>query len=213
MTRLVHGKNMEKLDLRKLYKSLYSPSAKAFSLIEIPPLQYLMIDGHGDPNTSQRFQDAIQTFYSISYTLKFALKKSAGLDFTVMGLEGLWWMPDMREFSTASKADWDWTLLMLQPEFITADMVRETAAELAAKGKAPLAAETRLETLEEGLCVQILYFGAYKDEGPTIANMHAFIAGQGFTPNGKHHEIYLSDMRRVAPEKNRTILRQPVRKA
>lgn len=203
---------MEKIDLRKQYKTLYSPSAKAFSLVEIPPLQYLMIDGHGDPNTSPRFQDALQTLYSISYTLKFALKKSQEIDFTVMGLEGLWWVPDMREFSLDRKADWDWTLLMLQPEFITPQMIEETARSLTAKGNAPLAAETRLETLEEGLCVQILYIGAYKDEGPVIADMHAFIAEQGFARTGKHHEIYLSDMRRVAPEKNRTILRQPVKK-
>lgn len=204
---------MDKIDLRKQYKTLYSPSAKAFSLIEIPPLQYLMIDGHGDPNTSQRFQDALQTLYSLSFTLKFALKKSQGVDFTVMGLEGLWWMPDMREFTVERKADWDWTLLMLQPDFITPQMIEEIARSLTAKGKAPLAAETRLETLEEGLCVQILYIGAYKDEGAVIAGMHAFIAEQGYARTGKHHEIYLSDMRRVAPEKNRTILRQPVRKA
>lgn len=203
---------MEKIDLRKRYKSLYSPSATGFSLIEIPPLQYLMIDGHGDPNTSQHFQDALQTLYSLSYTLKFALKKSQEVDFTVMGLEGLWWMPDMREFTVERKADWDWTLLMLQPEFITSDMVQDTARSLAAKGKAPLAAETRLETLDEGLCVQTLYIGAYKDEGPVIADLHAFIAEQGYLRAGKHHEIYLSDMRRVAPEKNRTILRQPVKK-
>ncbi|HPS40988.1 MAG TPA: GyrI-like domain-containing protein [Anaerolineaceae bacterium] len=204
---------MEKIDLRKRYKSLYSPSTKGFSLIEIPPLNYLMIDGHGDPNTSQRFQDALQTLYSISYTLKFALKKSQGVDFTVMGLEGLWWMPDMREFTVERKADWDWTLLMLQPDFITPQMIEEIARSLTAKGKAPLAAETRLETLEEGLCVQILYIGAYKDEGTVIAGMHAFIADQGYMRTGKHHEIYLSDMRRVAPEKNRTILRQPIKKA
>lgn len=204
---------MEKINLRKQYKALYTPSAKTFSIIEVPPLQYLMIDGHGDPNTSQRFMDAMQTLYSISYTLKFAFKKSQAIDFTVMGVEGLWWMPDMNKFSVERKADWDWNLMMMQPEFITTEMIQQTARDLAAKGKAPLADETRLEVLDEGLCAQILYFGAYKDEGPTIANLHAFIHDQGYVRTGKHHEIYLSDSRRVTPEKNRTILRQPMKKA
>lgn len=201
---------MEKIDLRKQYKSLYTPSAKTFSLIEVPPLRYLALDGHGDPNTSQLFQEATQTLYSLSYTLKFALKKSQALDYTVMGLEGLWWIPDMREFALARKADWDWTLLMLQPDFITADLLEETKRQAGVKGKASLAAETRLETITEGLSVQILYIGAYADEAPVIAGMHAYIRDQGYIPHGKHHEIYLSDARRVAPEKNRTILRQPV---
>jgi len=202
---------MEKIDLKKQYKGLYTPSAQAFQVIEIPPLQYLMVDGHGDPNTSQRFQDATQTLYSLSYTLKFHLKKTQGLDYTVMGLEGLWWMPDMALYTMENKADWDWTLMILQPEFIISEWVEEAKNQAAAKGKAPLGSECRLEMLEEGLCVQIMYIGAYDDEPPTIARMHAYIHEHGYIPLGKHHEIYLSDVRKVAPEKNRTILRQPVR--
>ena len=204
---------MEKHDLRKLLKPFYSPTAKSFQVLEVPPLQYLMIDGHGDPNTSAQFQDATQTLYSLSYTLKFHLKKTQGVDYTVMGLEGLWYMPDMTRFSMATKAEWDWTLMILQPEFITPALVDEAKSQATTKGKAPLASQVRLEQLAEGTCVQILYLGAYDQEVETIARMHAFIRENGYVPDGKHHEIYLSDARRVAPEKNRTILRQPVRKA
>lgn len=202
---------MEKLDLRKLYKDLYNPSKKEFSLIEVPPLKYFMIDGVGNPNTSQRYADAIQTLYSFAYTLKFHVKKTQDFDFTVMGLEGLWWMPDMNEFSLEKKDQWCWTAMILQPDFITDDLFVAVRDQVLSKGKAPLASETRFETYSEGLCAQILYLGAYADEGPTIAAMHQFIHEQGCELTGKHHEIYLSDARRVAPEKNRTILRQPAK--
>ncbi len=204
---------MEKIDLRKKYHDLYSPSKKEFSFIEVPPLQYIMIDGSGDPAISQRYQDAIQTLYSLSYTLKFMLKKSRELDYTVMGLEGLWWMPDMNEFSLANRSRWLWTSMMLQPDFITAANFEEARRQVIAKGKAPLAAEACLEVYTEGLSCQIMYLGAYADEAPTIAAMHQFIAANGYALTSKHHEIYLSDARRVAPEKNKTILRQPVKKS
>jgi hypothetical protein len=203
---------MEKIDLRKKYHDLYSPSKKEFSLIEVPPLQYLMLDGSGDPATSQRYADSIQTLYSLSYTLKFMLKKTRALDYTVMALEGLWWMPDMNEFSLANRSRWLWTSMMLQPEFISTADFEDARRQVIAKGKAPLAGEVRLERYDEGLAAQIMYFGAYADEAPVIAAMHAFIAENGYERNLKHHEIYLSDARRVAPEKNRTILRQPVKK-
>jgi hypothetical protein len=203
---------MEKLDLRKQYKTLYSPTHKDFSLVEIPPLQYFMIDGHGNPNTCPDYTEAVQTLYSLSYTLKFHLKKSRGIDYTVMGLEGLWWMPDMTQFTPERKDDWDWTMLILQPDFITTALLEEAKTLAIAKGKAPFAAKTRLASLEEGTCVQIMYFGPYIDEAPVIARMHAWIKDHGHAPVGKHHEIYLSDPRKVAPEKNKTILRQPIRK-
>ena len=203
---------MDKIDLRKQLKPYYSPSAREFSIIEIPPMQYLMIDGHGDPAVAQEYTDAVQTLYGLSYTLKFHLKKTAGIDYTVMGLEGLWWMPDMREFSLERRADWDWTSMILQPGFITPALVEEAKAQATAKGKAPLADRLRLATLSEGTCAQIMYFGPYKDEALVIARMHAWIHENGYALTGKHHEIYLSDPRRVAPEKNRTILRQPVTK-
>jgi hypothetical protein len=203
---------MEKIDLRKQLKPFYSPSAKTFSLVEIPPLLYLMIDGHGDPAVVPEYTDAVQTLYSISYTLKFHLKKTQGVDYTVMGLEGLWWMPDMRQFSLERRADWDWTMMILQPDFITPELVETAKSQAAAKGKAPLADRVRLATLEEVACVQIMFFGAYVNEAPVIAQMHAWIHENGYSLTGKHHEIYLSDPRRVAPEKNKTILRQPILK-
>lgn len=203
---------MDKLDLKKTYKALYSPSAKNFTIIEIPPLQYIMVDGHGDPNTAPVYVEAIQTLYSLAYTLKFHVKKTLGRDYTVMGLEGLWWVPNMEDFSTSRKSDWDWTMMILQPDFITPDLLDEAKAQAAAKGKAPLAAKTRLETYHEGTSVQVMYFGPYADEGPTIARMHAFAIDQGYVLSGKHHEIYMSDARRVSPEKNKTIIRQPIRK-
>lgn len=203
---------MEKLDLRKKYKSFYSPPSSDFVLVDLPALQYLMIDGHGDPNSSQLYVDAIQTLYSLAYTLKFNLKKSAGADYTVMGLEGLWWVPNMADFSTEHKEDWLWTAMILQPDYITPELVAEAKQQCAAKGKAPLADQTRLETFSEGLSVQIMYFGRYADEGPTIRRMHEYIHANGMELRGKHHEIYLSDARRVAPEKCKTIIRQPAKK-
>lgn len=204
---------MEKLDLKKQFKPFYTPSAKQFSIIELPPLPYIMVDGHGDPNTAPVYVDAIQTLYSLSYTLKFHVKKTLEKDYGVMGLEGLWWVPDMQDFSTSKKSDWDWTMMILQPDFITQELFNEAKRQAVAKGKAPLADIARLETYHEGTSIQIMYFGPYADEGPTIANMHAHAADQGYVLNGKHHEIYMSDARRVAPEKNKTIIRQPIKKA
>jgi hypothetical protein len=203
---------MEKLNLRKQYKDLYSPSKKDFSIVEVPPLHYLMIDGKGDPNTSTTYQGAIQTLYGLSFTLKFAAKKVLGQDYTVMGLEGLWWSADIGSFSMEHKNEWEWTMMMLQPELVTSELFVEACRQLKAKGKGPLVEQTRLELFNEGPCAQIMYIGAYDDEPPTIAHMHEFIHAQGYELTGKHHEIYLSDARRVAPEKNRTILRQPVKK-
>ena len=204
---------MEKIDLRKQYKDLYNPSKKEFTLVEVPSFQYIMIDGKGDPNTSGAYQQVIETLYGLSYTLKFGLKKSQGLDYTVMGLEGLWGSADMAAFSMEHKEDWEWTMMMIQPDFITAELFEDARRQLTAKGKGPLAGQARLERFDEGLCAQIMYIGAYDDEPPTIARMHAFIKENGYALTGRHHEIYMSDARRVAPEKNRTILRQPVKKA
>ena len=203
---------MEKIDLKKKYKDLYNPSKKDFSIIEIPSLQYIMIDGKGDPNTSGAYQQVIETLYGLSFTLKFGLKKSQGLDYTVMGLEGLWWTADMNSFSMDHKDEWEWTMMMLQPDFITPALFESARKELKGKGKGPLADQARLEQFDEGLCAQIMYIGAYDDEPPTIARMHEFIAANGYKLTGRHHEIYMSDARRVAPEKNRTILRQPILK-
>jgi len=203
---------MDKLDLKKQYRHLYSPSAKSPEIVEVPPLHYFMVDGHGDPNIAPEYGDAVQTLYSLSYTLKFHVKKTLGKDYGVMGLEGLWWMPDMTKFNSAPKSEWDWTMMILQPEFITPDLFEEAKKLVRAKGKVLPVDDARLETYHEGPSVQIMYFGPYANEGPTIANLHQFALEQGYSLRGKHHEIYLNDPRRVAPEKIKTILRQPVLK-
>lgn len=201
---------MEKLDLKKRYHDLYSPSAKTPALIEVPPLLYIMVDGHGDPNVSPEYGNAIQTLYSLSYTLKFQVKQELGQDYSVMGLEVLWWAADMTKFKSTPKADWGWTMMILQPEFITPMLFEEAKEKVIAKGKIPFVEKARLETYFEGTSVQIMYFGLYADEGPTIASLHQFAFDHGYTLRGKHHEIYLNDPRKVAPQKIKTIIRQPV---
>lgn len=204
---------MEKTDLKKQYKDLYGPSAKKFTILEIPKLNFIMIDGHGDPNIEPSYTAAIETLYAMSYTLKFHVKKTMDIDYTVMGLEGLWWVPDMNEFSITRKEDWDWTAMIMQPDFITPALFEEAKHQVITKGKGPRINDARLESFHEGTCVQVMYIGPFKDEGPTIANMHAYAKEQGYDLAGKHHEIYLSDFRRTAPEKLKTVIRQPLKKA
>lgn len=203
---------MEKLDLKKQWKHLYQPPASAVVAVDVPPLTYLMVDGQGDPNTSQSFQEAVEALYSLSYTLKFSLKKSPrAIDYGVMPLEGLWWADDMGAFHLADKSTWKWTAMILQPDFIARPEI-DAAFDQVRKKKNPAALDrVRFETLEEGPSAQILYLGPFSDEGPTIQRMHNFIHAAGKELSGKHHEIYLSDPRRTAPEKLKTIIRQPMK--
>ena len=203
---------MDKIDLKKQLKHLYKPTHKEFTVVDVPPLKFLMI-GKGNPNTSQPFQEAVQALYGMSYTLKFASKKELDIDYTVMALEGLWWADDMGAFTAGAKDTWYWTVIMLQPDHITPEFVEAARAELARKKDVPALPRLRYETFHEGLSVQIMYFGSYADEGPTIARMHAFIQDNGYTFNGKHHEIYIGDPRKSAPEKLKTVIRQPIKKA
>ena len=170
-----------------------------------------MVDGEGDPNNSTAFQQAVEALYSLSYTLKFSLKKSPrGLDYGVMPLEGLWWADDPRVFYDADKSKWKWTAMILQQDFIARPQV-DAAFEEVRKKKNPAALNlVRLEKLEEGLSAQILHLGPFSAEGPVIQRMHDFIEASGKRLRGRHHEIYLSDPRRTAPEKLKTILRQPM---
>jgi hypothetical protein len=204
---------MSKIDFKKELKHLYRPSPKEFVVVDVPPMNFLMIDGHGDPNTAQEYQDAVEALYAVSYKLKFTSKKELGKDYVVPPLEGLWWAEGMEAFTAArDKSAWDWTMVIMQPEWITREMVEETVKQVEKKGL-PGLSKLRLETYHEGLAVQILHIGSYDDEGPTIAKMHQeFMPENGYEPAGKHHEIYLSDPRKVAPEKLKTVLRQPVRK-
>ena len=203
---------MEKLDLKKTLKVFYEPSARAFSVLDIPPMNFIMIDGHGNPNTSAEYAESLQALYSIAYTLKFKIKKELMVDYPVMAAEGLWWMDDMREFSLAQKDDWKWTMMIMQPEIVTPDLFAQAVEEAVKKKGQPALLRLRLERFQEGLAAQIMYFGPYADEGPTIARLHQFIEEGGYIRFGKHHEIYLGDPRRTAPEKLRTVIRQPMRK-
>jgi hypothetical protein len=201
---------MEKQDLKKSLKFLYSPSAKAPEIVDVPPLNFLMVDGQGNPNTAHSYADALQALYSLSYTLKFMLKKGpSAIDYTVMPLEGLWWVPDMADFLTATKDEWYWTAMIMQPEWITAEHVEEARQQAARKNGVASLDLARFESFHECRAAQILYFGPYSGEGPTIARLHAYITEQGGRLRGKHHEIYLGDPRRTAPEKLKTIIRQP----
>jgi hypothetical protein len=205
---------MPVIDLRKQFKHLYQPSAKKFSVVDVPPLNFLMLDGLGNPNTSQDFKDAMEALYGLSYTLKFGVKLGKygkkKYDYPVMALEGLWWMDAMREFSLERKDDWKWTVMMMQPDIITPDQVELARADLIKKKNPVAAPKIRFESYHEGLCAQIMYIGPFAEEGPTIQRLHSFIAESGYQLRGKHHEIYLSDPRRTAPEKLKTVIRQPM---
>lgn len=202
---------MEKIDLKKQWKQLYQPKAGVVVVVDVPPLNYLMVDGEGDPNTSQSFQDAIEALYSLSYTLKFTLKNGPrAIDYGVMPLEGLWWADDPRAFYEVDKSAWKWTVMIAQPEFINQAEV-DAAFEQVRKKKDLIALDrVRFEKLEEGVSAQVLHVGPFSDEGPLVQRMHDFIHAVGKQLRGRHHEIYLSDMRRTAPEKLKTILRQPM---
>jgi len=202
---------MEKIDYKKQLKHLYEASAKLVEIVEVPKMNFLMVDGEGDPNTAKSFSDAVEALFSLSYTLKFMVKKGeTGVDYGVMPLEALWWSDDMSAFTTGNKDAWKWTVMVMQPEFITPAMVEAATKEVQRK-KGPSALPlVRFEAFKEGKAAQILHIGPFADEGPTIEKVHAFIEGNGSTRVGKHHEIYLSDLRRAAPEKWKTIVRQPM---
>ncbi|MCG6114799.1 MAG: GyrI-like domain-containing protein [Mesorhizobium sp.] len=203
---------MEKIDFKKTLKALYQPPAGRFSLVEVPRLTFVRVDGQGDPNVAPAYVNAVQWLYSVSYTLKFMSKKEQARDYTVPPLEGLWWADDMNSFLTRDKAAWSWTMMILQPDWITPAMFQAAIDKAGQKlGDAP--ASLRLEDYEEGLSVQTLHVGSYDNEGPVLRRLHEeYLPENGLTETGHHHEIYLSDPRKVAPEKLKTILRQPVRR-
>ncbi|MCX7710016.1 MAG: GyrI-like domain-containing protein [Clostridia bacterium] len=203
---------MAKLDLKKQMKALYD-APKEPVLVQVPKLQYIMIDGEGNPNTSEEFKAAVQALFSTSYTLKFSLKKAGqDGDYAVMPLQGLWWTEDMAEFSVLNKDVWKWTLMILQPDHITEELFKQAVDEVERKKKIASARRLRFETFEEGLCAQIMHLGPYSAEEPTIEKLHKFIDESGYELSGKHHEIYLKDFTKCAPEKLKTIIRQPVKK-
>lgn len=199
---------MDKMDWKKDFKTLYFPPANPV-VVDVPPLNCLMIDGHGDPNNNPLYQEAVEALFSLSYTLKFAIKKSGGVEYAVFPAEGLWWSENMEDFITGAKSNWDWTMLIAQPEPVTAEWVERARAEVFKKKGIQAVERVRFETYHEGRSAQLMHTGPFSAEGPNIARLHAFIESQGCHLRGKHHEIYLSDFRKTAPEKLKTVIRQP----
>lgn len=206
---------MTKIDFTKELKHLYRPSAGEFAVVDVPPMHYLMIDGHGDPNTAQEYAQAVEALYAMAYRIKFISKGELARDYVVPPLEGLWWAEDMATFTAArNKTTWDWTMMIMFPDWISAELYQRAFREVSQKKALPSLHKMRQELYHEGLSAQILHIGAYDDEGPTLARLHQeWLPQHGFVENGKHHEIYVSDARRVAPPTLKTVLRQPIRKA
>ena len=204
---------MTNLDMKKTLKHLYKPSTKIIEVVDVPPMNYLMIDGEGNPGTAPSYVQAVQALYNLAYAIR-AIRKAAGETFTVMPLEGLWTFkgdPIVNfQMTDADKDRFVWTMMIIQPESITPEIVEEARGNVHKKKDAPeLLDEVRFETYHEGEAVQIMHIGPYSEEGPNIKRLHHEIEANGWSLGKLHHEIYLSDPRKVAPEKMRTIIRQP----
>lgn len=199
-----------KIDFKKTLDS-YKAKRHQYRIIDVPTMQYLMVDGHNGP-TSPSYASAIETLYPVAYTLKFMAKLDLDQDFVVPPLEALWWAEDMAVFTTKfDQTQWDWTVMLMAPPWITKTMYQAAVEQVTEKKSPPSIDLLRFEKLKEGKCVQTLHLGSYSDEGPALKTMHQeFIPENGLSMVGKHHEIYFNDFRKVAPEKLRTILRQPV---
>lgn len=201
---------MPPYDVKRALKDCYAPKNREWQLVEVPPQQFLALDGVGDPNTSAEYARAVESLYAVAYTLKFASKR-AGQDFVVGPLEGLWWAPDPTVFTARAKQSWHWRMMISLPDQVAADQVKEATEAALAKKNQPTIAHVRHETLREGSCAQVLHIGSYDDETPLLAQLHdEWMPANNLTFAGHHHEIYLGDPRRTAPEKLKTVLRQPV---
>lgn len=204
---------MEKVDLKREFDYLYKPSAKKFSMVAVPPLHYLMINGQGNPATSNDFKSAMEVLYSVSYTLKFLSKKEIGKDYIMPPLESLWWADDMSAFANGHRDSWKWTEMIMVPDWIDKVMIKDAIESVSQKKPNLKLDELRAETLREGKCVQIMHIGPYDAEGPVLNKLHSeYMPQHGLAFKGKLHEIYLSDDRKTPPDKLRTVLRQPVGK-
>lgn len=209
-----HTVNMSKIDFKKILKAYYLPGKKNVVAVDVPAMNYLMVDGSGapDPKSNPAYVQAIEALYSVAYTIKFMIKRAPnGVDFGVMPMEGLWWADDMNDFIAGKQSNWQWTLMIMQPEPVTARHVEQAIDQVRVKKNLPALPLLRHATFEEGKSAQILHIGPFSEEGPTVEKVHAFIAANGKKFTGKHHEIYLSDLRRAAPDKLRTVIRQPMK--
>ncbi len=201
---------MPKREFKTIYRELYQPPMEPVT-VDVPAMDFIMIDGSGDPETDPWYQQVVEALYAVGYSIKFILKeRSEDLDFVMPPLEGLWWAEDMAAFTEAKREDWQWTMMLMIPEPVDDAIYLEGHKKACAKKCLVAADLMRFERFDEGLSAQIMHRGPYAEEGPTVQRLHAFIAEQGHQPRGKHHEIYLSDPRRTKPENMKTVLRQPV---
>ena len=202
---------MAKIDLKKDLKNLYQASAKSVVQVVVPAFKFLMVDGEGDPNSSEHYRQAVEALFSLSYATKFIIKKGAQKrDYAVMPLEGLWWADDLSAFVANDRAKWQWTMMIMQPSFVPKEVIEEAVGEVRRKRNLPGLDHVRLEEFAEGLCAQVLHVGPFSEEGATIERLHEFIDHRS-SRTGKHHEIYLSDIRRADPKRWKTIIRQPMK--
>lgn len=201
---------MTRLDLKKELGALYRTRRGTIAEVDVPPLRCLMIDGEGDPNTSPAYADAVEALFSVSYAAKFIVKKGPQqVDYAVMPLEGLWWADDLASFRARERSDWKWTMLIVQPEAATDDVVAQAIAQVQGKKSLPALGQLRLATVTEGRCAQVLHVGPFTEEGPLIERLHAYVEERSAL-RGLHHEIYLTDIRRADPSTWKTIVRQPM---
>lgn len=203
---------MKQLDLKRQLKHLYGPSIRSVVEVDVPPMNFLMVDGAGDPNTSPEYGDAVEALFAASYATKFAVKKGPlAIDYGVMPLEGLWWSEEMADFTAGNRENWQWTMMIMQPDFVSAEFMEQVVAEVSKKKTLPALPLVRFERYSEGLAAQVMHVGPFADEAPTIERVHGYIEGSGCVRLGKHHEIYLSDIRKADPAKWNTVIRQPMR--
>lgn len=201
---------MEKIDYKKKLKHLYKPSSKEIEFIDVPSFNYLTVAGKGRPEGDE-YQQALQSLYPVAYKIKFWMKSNKNFDYVVPPLEGLWWADDLSDFIKGNRDEWRWTMMIMQPESVTQEIVDEAFKVVASKKDVPSSLDkVKFQTIDEGKCAQILHLGPFSEEGPVIQRLHDAIKNTGSNLTGKHHEIYLSDMRRVTPERYRTIIRQPM---
>ncbi len=204
---------MEKINHINEFKSIYKQPKNKISLVDVPPLNFLMNDGTGDPNDNPDYSEAVSALYAVAYKLKFAIKKGPqAIDYKVMPLEGLWWAEDMSLFTLENRSDWKWRMMIMQPEYITEDLFITNVSSVKEKKGLPKLEDLQFETFQEGLCMQIFHLGPYGEgERETINKLHTYIESEGYQRIGKHHEIYFNSPLRTAPEKLKTVIRQPVK--
>ena len=198
-------------DVKRDLRAVYAPTNRDWASMTVPPQRFLAVDGSGDPNSAPAYVEAVEALYAVAYTVKFAGKR-AGRDSVVGPLEGLWYADDLAVFTARDKAAWSWSMLISLPGWVSDAQVEEAVAAARLKKKSlPGLDRVRIESLDEGLCMQLLHVGSYDDEAPALARLHGeVLPAEGLRERGRHHEVYLSDPRRVAPEKLKTVVRQPV---